>query len=134
MLLDGPRYLLESDPQFLHDLRVVVSLLQGPGAAHGQALLLKLVRADDEVLAGLAGLRVLRRRGRHRHVTGIILEVGELRRRYVLYVMALGGLGLQLAADVVRHLAVLLALLRAVLVLVVAAVALVVHPGEDQHV
>lgn len=131
MLLGGPRCLLESDSQLLHDLRVIVSLLQGSGGAHGQTLLLKLVRTDDEVLAGLAGLRVLRRRGRHRHVTGIILEVGEFWRRYVLYVMALGGFGLQLAADVVRHLAVLLTLFRAVLVLVVAAVALVIHAGED---
>lgn len=52
----------------------------------------------------------------------------------MLDVMALGTLGLQLAADVVRHLAVLLALLRAALVLMVALIALVINPGEDQHV
>lgn len=109
-------------------------LLQGPGAAHGQALLLKLIGTDDEVLAGFAGLRVLGWRGRHRHVTSIVLEVGELRRRYVLDVVAFGSLGLQLAADVVRHLAVLLALLRAALMLVVALVPLIVDPGEDEHV
>lgn len=111
-----------------------MSLLQGPGAGHGQALLLELVGTNDEVLTRLAGLRVLRWRGRHRHVTGIVLEVGELRWRYVLDVVSLGGLGLQLAANVVRHLAVLLALLRAAVVLVVALVALIIHPGENEHV
>jgi len=67
-------------------------------------------------------------------MAGIVLEIGELWRRYVLDVMTLDGFGLQLAADVVRHLAVLLALLRAALMLMVALVALVVHPGEDQHI
>lgn len=111
-----------------------MSLFQGPGAAHGQALLLKLIGTDDKILAGFAGLRVLGRRGRHRHVTSIVLEVCELRRRYVLDVMAFGSLGLQLAADVVGHLAVLLALLRAALMLMVAFVPLIIHPGEDEHV
>jgi len=90
---------------------MIVSLLQGPGAGHGQALLLELVWTDDEVLTRLTGLRILRWRGRHRHVTGIVLEVGKFRRWYVLDVMSFGGLGLQFAANVVRHLAVLLALL-----------------------
>lgn len=111
-----------------------MSLFQGPGASHGQALLLELIGTDDEVLARLAGLRVLRWRGRHRHMTGIVLKVGELRRRYVLDVMPLGSLGFQFAANIVRHLAVLLALLRAAVVLVVALVALIIHPGENEHV
>lgn len=113
---------------------MIVPLLQGPGAAHGQALLLKLIGTDDEILAGFAGLRVLGRRGRHRHVTSIVLEIGELRRRYVLDVMTFGSFGFQLAADVVGHLAVLLALFRAALMLVVALVALIIHPGEDEHI
>lgn len=67
-------------------------------------------------------------------MTGIVLEVSKLRRRYVLDVMSFSGLGLQLAANVVRHLAVLLALLRATVVLVVALVALIIHPGENEYV
>lgn len=67
-------------------------------------------------------------------MAGIILEIGKLRRRYVLNVMTLGSFGLQLAADVIRHLAILLALLRAALMLVIALIALVIYPGEDQHI
>ena len=67
-------------------------------------------------------------------MTGIVLEVSKLRWRYVLDVMSFGGLGLQLAANVVRHLAVFLALLRAAVVLVVALVALIIHPGENEYV
>ena len=52
----------------------------------------------------------------------------------MLDVMSFSGLGLQLAANVVRHLAVLLALLRATVVLVVALVALIIHPGENEYV
>lgn len=111
-----------------------MSFFQGPGTAHGQAFLLELIGADDEILARLAGLCVLWRRGRHRHVTGIILKVGKLWRRYVLNVMALGGFGLQLATDIVRHLAILLALLRTVLMLMIALVALIIYTGEDQHI
>lgn len=111
-----------------------MSLLQSPGAGHGQALLLKLVGTNDEVLARLAGFCILRWRGRHRHVTGIVLKVGELWRRYVLDVMSLSGLGLQFTANVVRHLTILLAFLRAAVVLVIAFVALIINPGENEHV
>lgn len=34
-LVREPRRLLESDPQLLHDLWMIVTLLQSPGAAHG---------------------------------------------------------------------------------------------------
>lgn len=67
-------------------------------------------------------------------MTGIVLEVSKFRRWYVLDVMSFGGLGLQLAANIVRHLTVLLALLRAAVVLVVALVALIIHPGEYEYV
>lgn len=113
---------------------MIVSLLQRPRptAAHRHALLLQLVRAYDEVLPRLPWFRVLGRRGWHGHVARVVLQIGELGRRDVLDVVSLGRLRVEIAADVVGHLPVLLTFLRAIVL--VALVALVIDAGENQHI
>lgn len=113
---------------------MIVPLLQRPrpATAHRHALLLQLVGAYDEVLPRLARFRVLGRRGWHGHVARIVLQIGEFGRRDVLDVMPLGRLRIEIAANVVRHLPVLLTLLRTIVL--VALVALVIDAGENQHV
>lgn len=125
--------LVESNPQLVHHLLLmIVSLLQRPRPAHRHALLLQLVRAYDEVLPRLTGFRVFRRWGRHGHVTAIVLQIREFGRGDVLDVMPLGRLRVQVAANIVGHLTVLLTFLRTIVL--VALVALVIDTGEYQHV
>ena len=121
---------MESNPQLVHHLLLmIVALFQRPGAGHRHAFLLQLIRTDDQVLSRFPWLRVLRRRRRHRHVTAVVLQIRELGWRNVLDVVSLGSLRVQVSANVVGHLSVLLSLLRAIVL--VALVALIVHTGEN---
>lgn len=125
---------MESNPQLVHHLLLmIVPLLQRPRpTTHRHALLLQLVRAYDEVLPRLARLRVLGRWGWHGHVARVVLKIGEFGGRDVLDVMPLGRLRVQITANIVGHLSVLLTFLGTIVL--VALVALVIDTGENKHV